>query len=280
MHDLKRHSQKKVKQNRRKQEKSARQWRKLLQTLLRLTIATGSGFLFVCGALLTGQMVFESGYFNVQQVRVEHNARVTEGEILEASDIETGDSLFDLELAMIGRKIEENPWIATAEVVRVFPDQVVIRVVEREPRAIVDLGYLYYVDDQANVFKLLDQDDQLDFPVLTGIDRQVLLEDQQQARASLVRALQLMRALEQRDLFNLDDVSEIHDDQQEGLTAFTYNGGVPVHLGKQGFAAKLDRLEQIYPDLEPRLGALAYIDLNVTDRVIVKLDVKRPVERS
>jgi cell division protein FtsQ len=55
---------------------------------------------------------------------------------------------------------------------------------------------------------------------------------------------------------------------------------VPVLLGKQGFAVKLNRLEKIYQDLEPRLLALKYIDLNVTDRVIVKVDTKRPVGRS
>jgi len=51
-------------------------------------------------------------------------------------------------------------------------------------------------------------------------------------------------------------------------------------MGKQGFSTKLNRLESIYDDLEPRLMALKYIDLNVTDRVIVKLDVKRTAGRS
>jgi len=57
-------------------------------------------------------------------------------------------------------------------------------------------------------------------------------------------------------------------------------GGVPVRMGKQNFYAKLNRLEAIYEDLEPRLLALKYIDLNVTDRVIVKVDVKSKVGRS
>ena len=43
---------------------------------------------------------------------------------------------------------------------------------------------------------------------------------------------------------------------------------------------KKQQLEIIYEDLEPRLLALKYIDLNVTDRVIVKVDVKRTASRS
>ncbi len=280
MHDLKANKKKKLKSNRLKQEKQPRDWKKLFHRVLRVGIASGSGFLLASGALLTAQMLLESGYFGVEQIRVEQQVRVSEGDILAASDIEIGDSLFDLELHMIGRKIEEHPWIARAEVERAFPDQVVIRVVEREPRAIIDLDYLYYVDKSGDVFKMLESGDELDYPVITGIDRQYLLDNPDQTQDSLNLALALMNQLEVRPLFNLDDVSEIHFDQQDGLIMHTRIGGVPVRMGKQGFELKLNRLEAIYQDLEPRLLALKYIDLNVTDRVIVKVDVKRTVSRS
>lgn len=280
MRDLKANKKKKLKSNRLKLEKQPRDWKKLFHRVLRIGIASGSGFLLASGALLTAQMLLESGYFGVEQIRVEQQVRVSEGDILDASDIEIGDSLFDLELHMIGRKIEEHPWIARAEVERAFPDQVVIRVVEREPRAIIDLDYLYYVDKSGDVFKMLEAGDELDYPVITGIDRQYLLDNPDQTQDSLNLALALMNQLEVRPLFNLDDVSEIHFDQQDGLIMHTRIGGVPVRMGKQGFELKLNRLEAIYQDLEPRLLALKYIDLNVTDRVIVKVDVKRTVSRS
>ena len=152
--------------------------------------------------------------------------------------------------------------------------------VEREARAIIDLDYLYYVDRAGEVFKMLDAGDDLDYPVITGIDRQYLLDNPDKTQDSVNLALQLMDALESRTLFNLDDISEIHFEEQEGLVMHTCIGGVPVRMGKQGFDTKLNRLESIYDDLEPRLMALKYIDLNVTDRVIVKLDVKRTGGRS
>ena len=156
----------------------------------------------------------------------------------------------------------------------------VIRVVEREARAIIDLDYLYYVDRDGEVFKMLEAGDELDYPVITGIDRQYLLDNPDLTQGSLNLALLLMGELENRSLFNLDDISEIHYDQQEGLIMHTRIGGVPIRMGKDGFAVKLNRLETIYDDLEPRLLALKYIDLNVTDRVIVKVDVKRTVGSS
>jgi cell division protein FtsQ len=280
MRDLKNNKAKKVKTNRLKQQKQPRDWKKLFHRVLRITVAIGSGTLIVSGSLLTAQMLLESGYFSVNKVRVEHQARVSEGDILDMSDIVVGDGIFELDLHMIGSKIEENPWIESAEVERVFPDEVVIRVSEREPRAIVDLGYLYYLDESGEVFKMLDADDRLDFPVVTGIDREMMIDQQDEVQEWLLKSLSLMKQIEGRALFNLDDISEVYVDLEDGLTVYTRIGGVPVHLGHKAYVGKLDRLERIYADLEPRLRALEYIDLNVADRVIVKVDVKRTIGRS
>ncbi len=280
MNDLKSQNRKKLKTNRRKEQKQPRDWKKLFHRLLSIGIAAGSGFLLAGGALLTAQMLLESGYFDVETIRVEQQVRVSESEILEASDIEAGDSLFELELHMIGRKIEEHPWIAKAEVARSFPNQVVIRVVERQPRAIIDLDYLYYVDRGGDVFKMLEAGDALDYPVITGIGRDALLDDAEQTQDRLEKALRLIDQLENRSIFTLEDVSEIYCDEQGELILHTRTGGVPIKLGSTNYQAKLERLEAIYEDLKPRLLALKYIDLNVADRVIVKVDVKRAVGRS
>lgn len=280
MNDLKTAKKKKLKSNRRKQEKQPRDWRKLFHRGLRVVVTLVSVFLVASGGLLTAQMLLESGYFGVEKIRVENQSRVTEADVLDASDIQLGDSLFELDLFMIGRKIEENPWISKAEVERSFPNQVVIRIEERQPRAIIDLDYLYYVDRQGSVFKMLESGDLLDFPVITGIDRQYLLEEPEKTHQSLELALSLMDQLESRTLFNLDDVSEIHFDERLGLIVYTRTGGVPVRMGYENFSPKLNRLETVFKELEPRLMALKYIDLNVTDRVIVKVDKKRASGRS
>jgi cell division protein FtsQ len=205
--------------------------------------------------------------------------RVSREEILSLSDIQPGMSIFELDLEMIGRKIEENPWIATASVQRVFPREVSIRVTEREPRAVVNLGYLYYADDSGEIFKLLDPEDRLDYPLITGLERTDVLDNPEAARRQLQEAMVLLEELAGRKRFNLDDVSELHIDQTEGFILYTYYGGVPVRMGSGNFTGKLDRLESIYRDLEPRLSTLKHIDLNVADRVIVKLEAKGPNEK-
>ncbi len=262
----------KTKVNRRKRQKQKRDWKRIFHRLLVISVRLGSLVLLVSGGFLVGQMLFDSGYFRVDSVRILNNQRVSQNEILGLSDIRQGNRMFDLDLELIGAKIEENPWIVSAQVKRVFPRQVLVQVTEREPQAIINLGYLYYVDGGGEIFKQLDSGDSLDFPVITGIDRNLLLEQPEQTRNQLVLAMSLIEVLGSRRVFTLGKVSELKVDVQEGLVLYTYTGGVPVRMGYENFAAKLDRLETIYPELEPRLLGLKSIDLNVIDRVIVQID--------
>jgi cell division protein FtsQ len=274
MLDLKSHKPKKVKLNKRKREQEPRDWRKLFHRVLRISLFAGSVALVVAGALLGLQVLRESNYFTVRNVRVVAQSRVSESEIVGTADVRVGANIFDLDLNLIGRKIEEHPWIARAEVVRSLPDEVVITVTEHEPRAVIQLDYLYYVNAAGEVFKLLDSSDRLDFPIITGIDRQYLLDHPAEGQAWLRQALALAERLQTRQLFGLADVSEIRIDLEDGLVVHTREHGVPVLFGQDAFDDKLDRLEHIYAELKPRLTALHYIDLSVADRVIVKVDPK------
>ena len=275
MQDLKAEKSAKVKKNRRKKEKKEpRDWKKIFRRILRVSVTLGSIALVTAGGLLAGRVLFESQYFQIVDIRVEDHQRVGREEILALSDIRLGTNIFELDLETIGRKIEENSWIASARVQRVFPQEVVIRVTEREPRAIVNLGYLYYLDATGEVFKVLEPQDRLDFPAVTGIDRNFLMENAPEAKRLMGQAMALLERVEERNLFGVKELSEIHIHPAEGFTLYTFVGGVPIRMGFGDFDCKLDRLEHIYPELQARLPLLRYIDLNVADRVIVKVDKK------
>jgi cell division protein FtsQ len=260
--------------NRFKKQRQPWAWKRFFSRLLRGTVFLVTVALLTCGGVLTARMLVASEYFSVARVRIENQQHLGREEILALSDIQTGANIFDLDLDMIGRKIEENPWVATASVERVFPDEVVIRVTERKPVAIITLGYLYYVDDTGEIFKILDSKDTLDYPLISGIDRQRLLDHPEETRRQLRKAVELLADLARRNVFPLDEVSELSLDVQQGVTLYTYHGGVPIRLGSNGFGAKLDCLEGVYRELQPRLAAIDYIDLKVAERVIVKLDEK------
>jgi cell division protein FtsQ len=249
-------------------------WKKIFQRGLQVGLVLFSALLVTGGGILGARLLISSDFFRVSIIEVENQQRITAEQIIGLSDIHPGVSTFSLDLQLIGRKIEENPWIAEARVERIYPDEVLIRVRERQVKAIINLGYLYYVDDDGEIFKLLDPGDRLDYPALTGLDQKHFLEQPQEARRLLGEAIVLLDELARRERFNLEEVSELKLHPQDGITLYTLRGAVPVQMGFDHVSGKLDRLEAIYQDLQPRLTALRGIDLNVLDRVIVKTDRK------
>ncbi|WP_072906064.1 cell division protein FtsQ/DivIB [Malonomonas rubra] len=274
MRDLKKtqKTKRKVRQNRKKGQKKSLPLRKILHRALRVGVVVFSGALMVVGSFLVVQLLLASDMFRVDQVSVAGGAHLSDEQIIALSDVQTGLNTFELDLDLIGNKIAENPWVRTAQVQRVFPRQIDIRIEERKPVAIINLGYLYYLDEQGEVFKVLDADDSLDYPVVTGFDYQKIKQCDSSCVDDLERIVALLQDLKEREQFKLEQISEINRAANGRLVLFTLDGGVKIRLGHDGFGKKLDRLEQIYAELKPRLSILDYIDLNVDEKVIVRIE--------
>ena len=273
MRDLKRKNvNKKLRSNRRKKQRKPINLRHLLRRCLRVGVGLFSVALVITGSFFLVQLLMASDQFRIDTIRVEGNQRLCEQTLIALSDVRPGMSTFRLDVDLIGRKIAENPWIKEARIKRIFPRQVRIMVVEREPIAIVNLGYLYYLDADAVVFKVLDASDNLDFPMITGFDRTRLELARQEDRDALQQVVGLIMDLQQRQQFGLDKVSEVHKEPGGGLSVYTAENAVRIRLGYENYGKKLDRLERIYALLRPKMKILDYIDLNVDEKVIVRIE--------
>ncbi|PLX92060.1 MAG: hypothetical protein C0620_09710 [Desulfuromonas sp.] len=248
----------------------ARQWKKLFIRLVHGVLILCCTVLIVSGASLLMNMVSNSDHFRVETIEVIGNHKLTDQDVIDLSDIRQGVRTFDLDLEIIGQKLAENDWIQHAVVERKLPRGIVIRLREREAVFIINLDYLFYVDHSGEIFKVLRAGDPLNYPLVSGLDRQQLLDEPQHSRQQLQQVATLIDLLAQRQVFNLQELSQIRIDQKEGLILYTRLYGVPIKIGHDMFADKLDRLEKIYPELETRLPHLNYINLNVPEKVIVK----------
>lgn len=282
MHDLKTTNQKtkKIRRNRRKQEKKPANLRKLLHRFFRVGVAVFSVSLLVVGGFFSVQLLMASDLFRVEEVSVTGQQRLDQQQVVALSDIQLGLNTFSLDLGLIGRKIEENPWIRQAKVQRIFPRQVVIDIVERKPVAIINMGYLYYIDEDGEIFKVLDAKDQLNYPIITGFDYEKAQSHDENYAQKLKQIVALMDDLKGRKLFDLNQVSEIHHEMDGGLSLFTFDGSVKVKLGNGDYNRKINRLERIYSQLQPKLKILDYIDLNVNEKIIVRIERPKKMAKS
>jgi cell division protein FtsQ len=215
-------------------------------------------------------MLVRTTFLRLERIEINNLKRLTREEVISLAGVKTGDDMFGLKLGRIGEHLSKNPWIEKVRVRRYFPHTLAIEVAEREPAAVVNMGYLYYLDKNGEMFKPLTEGDRLDYPVLTGMTEEEMGKDPIGSREVLNKVLNLIALIEKGGVFKLEDVSEIHYDKGFGFTLFTTQGGVPVKLGNGAFDEKLARLAKIYRDLQAQMSNLVYIDLDYHDRIIVK----------
>lgn len=273
MRDLHAKKKRQVVQNRvKKAPKKAKpvNWRPILRWLSRGVVATA-----ICAALgLAGVKLYRLGshstWLSLETIEVSPLQRLTRGEVVALAGVKPGDSMLGLKLQRIVTQLSKNPWVEQVQVRRYFPHTLSICLTERTPRAVANVGCLYYLDGKGKLFKSLVDGDRLDYPLITGVSEDDLEKDPDGSKEALKNALSLIDSLEGGAVFGLEEVSEIHYDKGYGFTLFTMHGGVPVKLGNGGFNEKLARLSGIYPQLKQQMQELDYIDLDYGDRIIVK----------
>ena len=264
------YQRRKVAPNRVKIERKPLDLKKYLRPLGKIAVG------LIAVSLISGifygvyRLIGSATIFQLKKIEVSSATRLTREEILGLAGVESGKDLLRMNLKRMGEHILQNPWVETVRINRYFPDGISISITEREPVAIVNMGFIYYLDKNAKVFKVLNQGDRLDYPVVTGFSEEYLSSDPKGTREALRATCELLKILREKGAFILADVSEIHYDTGYGFTMFTASGAIPVKIGAGEFSAKVERFARIYRDLMVQRPALQYIDLDYNDKIIVK----------
>jgi len=264
------YQRKKVAPNKTKVQRKPLDLKKYLRPLKRIAlglaaISLSSGILYGCYRAFS-----EVTLFSLKTIDVTAAKHLTREEILELAGVEPGKDLLRMNLKRMGEHILQNPWVETVRINRYYPDAISIAISEREPVAIVNMGFIYYLDKKGNVFKVLNQGDKLDYPVVTGFSEEELGNDPKGTKEALEATCELLKILRDKGAFILADVSEIHYDKGYGFTLFTAAGALPVKVGSGDFSAKVERFARIYRDLMVQMPSIHYIDLDYNDKIIVK----------
>ena len=260
----------KVSANRVKVQRKPLDLKKYLRPLGR--IAFGIAAVATVGVCIFGicKLIGSTTFFSLKTIEVSSTKRVTREEVLAISGAAPGRDLARLDLKRMGEQLTLNPWIETVRIRRYFPDGLSIDITEREPLAVVNMGFIYYLDKSGKVFKVLNQGDRLDYPVITGFNEEDLIKDPAGTGEALKATCELLQILREKGALILADVSEIHYDRGYGFTMFTASGGLPVKIGSGDFIAKVQRFNRIYQELMAQRPSLHYIDLDYSDKIIVK----------
>jgi cell division protein FtsQ len=211
------------------------------------------------GALVYGERLWIEGllskieYFEVGDNVVIRGCHVTTpADIRELAAVRYHTNLFSVNPGRLEAILDKHPWVKTASIHRDWPNRLVIDIVEYVPEVLAVLGKpghqrLYYMDAQGVPFIAVKPGQDLDYPVITGMED---IRSADKRRQALHEAMQFIR-LVKRNNPNLpaQSVSEIHLDATEGMVVYLVEYPFPIYFGQGDVAKKCRRLEDV-------LGAL------------------------
>lgn len=255
--------------------KRRREWKaegKIL-AIFKKTLRIALYLLLISFSLFIGQRVYAhllgDPLFQVREVEIEGNQKIHKETLLSLLKIEGMPNLFTLQLRDIAKRLESHPWVDHVKVRKVFPDRIWVQVVERRPIAILKLEELYYIDAKGVIFSPVGDRDGYNFPFLTGLTRETLEKNPEEANTLILKALELLRIAEREKPRPLREISEIHMEKTFGVHYFTQGEGLEVKMGWEDFGEKLKKLSLIWSDLQKRGWAAVSIDCSDASRVVV-----------
>jgi len=238
-------------------------WQGLAAGALQSGLAMVASAVVLLGGWELARIASTASLFTVREVRFHGLVHATGKDLLAASRLAPGANLFAVDLSAATRAMSANPWVASARLSRHFPGTVEVEIVEHRPRAQVQLGASYLVDDLGRAFKRTGPGDPADLPLITGLSREDWNKDRAAAQVRLYQALQLVDAWREEGLPPAS-LAQVRVDADAGLTAVARQGGSSqeIRLGERDFRLKLRRLVRVRSALAQRGERAVRIDLD------------------
>jgi cell division protein FtsQ len=226
----------------------------------------------IAGAIAALSIVCWAGYsvimylataprFEVKKLSVSGLKRVDENQILARAGFEVGTNVFRVNLQQIRARVEELQWVRHAMVERVLPDQIIIKVIERQPIGLARIrGEVFQFDTDG---KILDPDPTggASFPILDGLRPG-------EAKENLPKVQSYARVLE--DL-GQGALSEIHINDAGEVTVVSASDPLLVNLGTADFRSRWIKYLQLKSQIQQRYPLAVRVDLRFKNQVIVRV---------
>ena len=148
-------------------------------------------------------------YFDVDNLSVLGNNRVTDAEIKRLSEMGDEQSLIGLNSLLAPYRIKVNPYIEKAKLVRKFPNTLEIIVTEREPAAQVATAEkdgkkrkYVAVDEDSTVLEISEE--KMDMPYIKDVnvtEAKLKSKVKVEKKASYEKAMKLLKTARENDMF-------------------------------------------------------------------------------
>lgn len=224
--------------------------------------------------------VSDMPFFKIREITITGCRQTTPMLIRELAGVRYQTSLMALRPIHIEAILRAHPWIAEAVVKRDWPGVLVISIQEYVAEALIaqDISgakQFFYLDKSGVAFAPVEPGQDMDFPVITGLDAK---GDDGRGRSdaadgdrkALIReSLALLKLVKQNNPnLPVQNLSEIHLDPDTGMTIYLVDYPFPIYFGKGDVRTKYSRLKRVLEVLYKDTGQ----GTTIADVVYVRMD--------
>jgi len=213
------------------------------------------------GRMVQGE--FAAAGFGIEQIQISGQKLTTDEHIYTMMALTTGASTLTFDVQKAAARLHWLAAVESATVRRVFPDKVVVEIVEKEPVVRWRIGDATYLVDGKGEPIAKDEGHYNDLPLVVGVGAS---DD----------ALIMVSSLSRHEILKKDlaALSRIGDRRWDLI----YYTGLRVQLPEQGVAQALNQLEMYQRDYALLDRDLTLIDLRVPGMMAVKQTVREEPE--
>lgn len=246
----------------------------------RILLATGT--LLICVLLGVCFWMVRSFFLTDPHFRIDSSAQIqsvgnvefSRAQLLQVFGSDIGRNIFYVPLAKREAALEAAPWIKHAEVMRLLPDTLRIRIEERTPVAFVRIGHdIELIDADGTILNMAPTTlaaHHYSFPVVTGLDPNGTPESRVERMQLFERFLaainsggsRLSEQLSEVDLSDLDDVRAIVPAQGTDIL---------LHFGSSDFLARFHAYQDHIAAWRQQYPNLSAVDLRYERQVVLKM---------
>lgn len=228
---------------------------------LQLRAAAAAGVLLAMWALWAG--LAGSRLFEIQEVEVIGNTRITAERVIELAAVPDGETLLRIDSDEVAENVAADPWIEGADVSRRLPSTLRIEVHERAPAAVVDTGATFwFVEAGGRVLAESIASSATVVPVIRDVPDFVAEPGTVSESPTLRNALRVLSGLSEELRTAVRTVSAPTIEE----TALLTSSGVEIMMGE---AVNMPEKSALVADIMAAQGAnVVFIDVRSIERPI------------
>jgi len=199
--------------------------------------------------------------FEVRQLSVSGLRRVHQNQVIERANFDIGTNAFAVNLEQIRQRVEGLQWVHHALVQRVLPNEIVIKVAEREPIGLARMRNETYEFDADGVVLDPDPFSLPSFPVLEGL--------QPGDHEGNKQKVQIYRKV--IDELGQNELSEIHINDAREVSVVSTSDPLMVNIGSEEFHTRWAEYLQLKTQIQRQYPEAVRVDLRFRNQVIVRM---------